>query len=251
MTFNVLEYARQGSIPIVFSSSREVYGDVHRFEGYDERAADFAYTESTYSASKIAGEAFIYSYARCYGLRISSSASPTSTAATTTTSRRMVRVIPLFIHSLLARRADHDLRRPRQDSRLHLRGRLRRRDHARRRGARRGHGRQRDDQPRLRRGQHARALAERIAHELGVEPQMTLAPSLLGEVTHYVADLRRRARCSATTRRCRSTRASRARSTWFRDHRARHPEEDVAGARRPRAGAGARAGLEDACRPRV
>ena len=68
MTFNVLEYARQGSIPIVFSSSREVYGDVHRFEGYDERAADFAYTESTYSASKIAGEAFVYSYARCYGL---------------------------------------------------------------------------------------------------------------------------------------------------------------------------------------
>ena len=31
--------------------------------------------------------------------------------------------------------------------------------------------------------------AERIAHELGVEPDMTLAPSLLGEVTHYVADL--------------------------------------------------------------
>ena len=30
--------------------------------------ADFAFTESTYSASKIAGEAFIYSYARCYGL---------------------------------------------------------------------------------------------------------------------------------------------------------------------------------------
>ena len=68
MTFNVLEYARQANIPIVFSSSREVYGDVHRFEGYNEQAADFAYTESTYSASKIAGEAFIYSYARCYGL---------------------------------------------------------------------------------------------------------------------------------------------------------------------------------------
>ena len=45
MTFNVLEYARQANIPIVFSSSREVYGDVHRFEGYNEQAADFAYTE--------------------------------------------------------------------------------------------------------------------------------------------------------------------------------------------------------------
>ena len=33
---------------------REVYGDVHRFEDYGEETADFAYTESTYSASKIA-----------------------------------------------------------------------------------------------------------------------------------------------------------------------------------------------------
>src|SRR3954451_3088931 len=36
MTFNVLEYARQRNVPIVFASSREVYGDVHRFEEYDE-----------------------------------------------------------------------------------------------------------------------------------------------------------------------------------------------------------------------
>src|SRR5580765_5024485 len=68
MTFNVLEYARQRRLPIVLASSREVYGDVHRFEGYDEATADFAFTESTYSASKIAGEAFIYSSARCYAL---------------------------------------------------------------------------------------------------------------------------------------------------------------------------------------
>jgi len=32
MTFNVLEYARGVGVPIIFSSSREVYGDVHRFE---------------------------------------------------------------------------------------------------------------------------------------------------------------------------------------------------------------------------
>ena len=53
----------------MFSSTREVYGDVHRFEEYGEEAADFAYTESPYSASKITSEAYIYSYARCYGLR--------------------------------------------------------------------------------------------------------------------------------------------------------------------------------------
>src|SRR6476619_6029376 len=52
MTFNVLEFCRQQNLPIVFSSSREVYGDVHRFAS-EEASADFAYTESTYSASKI------------------------------------------------------------------------------------------------------------------------------------------------------------------------------------------------------
>ena len=31
MTFNVLEFCRQQNLPLVFSSSREVYGDVHRF----------------------------------------------------------------------------------------------------------------------------------------------------------------------------------------------------------------------------
>ena len=70
MTFNVLEYARGLGLPLVFSSTREVYGDVHRFEEYAEEAADFAYTESPYSASKITSEAFIYSYARCYGLSL-------------------------------------------------------------------------------------------------------------------------------------------------------------------------------------
>src|SRR6476646_1331688 len=55
MTFNVLEYCRQTGTPIIFSSSREVYGDIHRFST-EETSADFAYTESTYSASKITGE---------------------------------------------------------------------------------------------------------------------------------------------------------------------------------------------------
>ena len=101
MTFNVLEYARQGNIPIVFSSSREVYGDVHRFEGYNEQAADFAYTESTYSASKIAGEAFIYSYARCYGLPYLVFRFSNVYGRYDNDLHRMVRVIPLFIHSML------------------------------------------------------------------------------------------------------------------------------------------------------
>ena len=101
MTFNVLEYARLRHIPIVFSSSREVYGDVHRFEEYGEQVADFAYAESTYSASKISGEAFIYSYARCYGLPYLVFRFSNVYGRFDNDLQRMVRVIPLFIHSML------------------------------------------------------------------------------------------------------------------------------------------------------
>jgi len=67
MLFTALDYCRRNSLPIVFSSSREVYGDIHRHVT-DEAAADFVVAESPYSASKIAGEALIYSYAQCYDL---------------------------------------------------------------------------------------------------------------------------------------------------------------------------------------
>ena len=100
MTFNVLEYARQLDLPLVFSSTREVYGDVHRFDEYGEAAADFAYTESPYSASKIASEAFIYSYAKCYGLRYLVFRFSNVYGRFDNDLERMERVIPLFIHQL-------------------------------------------------------------------------------------------------------------------------------------------------------
>ena len=125
MTFNVLEYCRQQRVPIVFTSSREVYGDIHRFST-EETSADFAYTESTYSASKIAGEALIYSYARCYGLRYLVFRFSNVYGRYDNDLTRMVRVIPLFIHKHRPRGADHHLRRHRQGARLHLCGRLRR-----------------------------------------------------------------------------------------------------------------------------
>jgi UDP-glucose 4-epimerase len=96
MTFNVLEYCRQTHTPLVFSSSREVYGDIHRFSTGEE-SADFAYTESTYSASKIAGEALIYSYARCYGLRYLVFRFSNVYGRYDNDIERMERVIPLFI----------------------------------------------------------------------------------------------------------------------------------------------------------
>ena len=57
LTFNILEYCSSQQIPIMFSSSREVYGDIHRYIRGVRSSADFSYTESPYSASKVAGEA--------------------------------------------------------------------------------------------------------------------------------------------------------------------------------------------------
>src|SRR5882724_12534282 len=101
MTFNVLEYARGLGLPLVFSSTREVYGDVHRFEEYAEESADFAYTESPYSASKITSEAFIYSYARCYGLNYLVFRFSNVYGRFDNDLQRMSRVIPLFIHQMI------------------------------------------------------------------------------------------------------------------------------------------------------
>ncbi|MGE5611324.1 MAG: NAD-dependent epimerase/dehydratase family protein [Bacillota bacterium] len=67
MAFAALEIARALKVPIIFGSSREVYGDIHHHVT-EESMADFVVAESPYSASKIAGEAFFYSYARCYKL---------------------------------------------------------------------------------------------------------------------------------------------------------------------------------------
>jgi UDP-glucose 4-epimerase len=99
LTFNVLEYCRANNLPLIFSSSREVYGDIHRYIT-EEAHADFSYTESPYSASKISGEALIYSYARCYGLRYLVFRFSNVYGRFDSDIERMERVIPLFIHRL-------------------------------------------------------------------------------------------------------------------------------------------------------
>jgi UDP-glucose 4-epimerase len=69
--------------------------------------------------------------------------------------------------------------------------------------------------------------AELIAGELGVEPKIALAPSLLGEVTHYVADLTK-ARELLGYEPSVPLEDGIARSVaWFKEHRAAHPEEDA------------------------
>ena len=96
MAFVVLDHCRQTRTPIVFASSREVYGDIHRHVT-DEAAADFVVAESPYSASKIAGEALVYSYAQCYDLPYLVFRFSNVYGRYDNDLSRLERVIPLFI----------------------------------------------------------------------------------------------------------------------------------------------------------
>lgn len=67
--YNVLEFIRKRKIQkILFASSREVYGNTD----YIIHSEDEAYVkncESSYTATKIAGEAMIHAYEQCYGIQ--------------------------------------------------------------------------------------------------------------------------------------------------------------------------------------
>jgi UDP-glucuronate 4-epimerase len=226
ITFNVLELCRRLRLPIVFASSREVYGDVHRFEGYDEATADFAFTESTYSASKIAGEAFVYSYARCYGLPYLVFRFSNVYGRFDNDLHRMVRVLPLFVHSMLRDEpitvfggSEKTLDFTYVDDCVD--------------GIARGvealaEGRVVNQTINLAYGQGNTLVraAELIAAELGVEPRMTVAPSLLGEVTHYVADITKARTLLGWAPQVPLDEGIPRAIAWFREHRAAHPEED-------------------------
>jgi len=67
-TFNTLEWARtHGVKQFVFASSRETYGNSGA-DKYREDMVRVENCESPYTASKIAGEALVESYRRCYGM---------------------------------------------------------------------------------------------------------------------------------------------------------------------------------------
>jgi len=100
ITLNVLEYCRQHNLPIIFSSSREVYGDIKRFRTEEEKVNVY-YTESPYSASKIAGEAFIYAYAKCYNMKYIIFRFSNVYGRYDWDIDRMERVIPLFIQKIM------------------------------------------------------------------------------------------------------------------------------------------------------
>jgi UDP-glucuronate 4-epimerase len=224
MTFNVLEFCRQQKLPIVFSSSREVYGDVHRFST-QEGQADFAFTESTYSASKIAGEALIYSYARCYGLPYIVFRFSNVYGRYDNDLARMVRVIPLFIHTMLRDEpvtvfgAEKTLDFTYVDDCVD--------------GIVRGierllAGTVVNETINLAYGQGNTLVraAELIADAVGVEPKITLAPPLLGEVTHYVADTSKARQLLGYGPSVPLDEGITRAVEWFREHRELHPERD-------------------------
>lgn len=67
-TFNTLEWARLNGVRrFVFASSRETYGNSGAPK-YSEDMVRVEHCESPYTASKIAGEALVESYRRCYGI---------------------------------------------------------------------------------------------------------------------------------------------------------------------------------------
>ena len=99
MAFWALELARALKKPVVFGSSREVYGDVLRHVT-DESMADFVVAESPYSASKIAGEAMFNAYARCYGLKTLVFRFSNVYGRFDNDLERLERVIPLFVRKI-------------------------------------------------------------------------------------------------------------------------------------------------------
>ena len=226
MTFNVLEYCRGLGLPLVFSSTREVYGDVHRFEEYAEEAADFAFTESPYSASKITSEAFIYSYARCYGLDYLVFRFSNVYGRYDNDLWRMERVLPLFTHQLSRGEPitifggdEKVLDFTFVDDCV---------DGIARGVYALGEDRIANQTINLAFGQGNTLVraAELIAAELGVDPQVTIAPSLLGEVTHYVADIRKAHELLGWQPQTPLSEGIPKSVAWFKEWRAAHPEED-------------------------
>lgn len=71
-TFNIFEYARQHDVEnVIFSSSREVYGNYSGKLLYTEEDTYIDKCESPYTASKVAGEAMLKAYSECYGIDMS------------------------------------------------------------------------------------------------------------------------------------------------------------------------------------
>lgn len=187
MTFNVLEFCRQNDVPLIFSSSREVYGDIHRYIT-EESYADFAFTESPYSASKISGEALIYSYAQCYGLNYLVYRFSNVYGRYDNDLERMSRVIPKFIRQISERQPITVYGKDKVLDFTYIDDCVG--------GVARGLELLTGDSDMNQtinlafgQGNSLVTLAEYIGQTLGIEPELQIKPPRVGEVTHYVANI--------------------------------------------------------------
>ena len=224
LTFNVLEYCRANGVPLVFSSSREVYGDIHRYIT-EEAHADFSFTESPYSASKIGGEALIYAYARCYDLRYLVFRFSNVYGRYDSDVARMERVIPLFIQRMargepvtvygaekvldftyvddcvdgIVRGVERLLAGSVVNQTINL-----------------AYGS----------GNSLVRMAELVAAALGVRPEIRVEPAKrTGEVTHYVADLSKATELLEYRPRVSLEQGVAAAVEWWRGWQATHSQE--------------------------
>ena len=189
MTHNALEYCRHNKLPIIFGSSRETYGNItHDQEATSEDMANFFAAASPYSASKLAGEAMIYSYARCYDVPYLVFRFSNVYGRYDNDIDRMERVIPLFVHKI------------RHGEPITVFGRDKLLDFTYIddcvNGVARGvlalaKGDVQNETMNLAFGQGNSLLTmtDYISNALGIKPQMTIEPSHRGEVNHYVADI--------------------------------------------------------------
>ena len=184
-TWNVLELARRRGTPLVFGSSREAYGDVGEGLTSEERRV---VAKSPYSASKIAGEAFVRSYAHCYGLATLTYRFSNVYGRYDNDLERMERVMPLFIRDIAAGRevtvfgrekvldftwVDDCVEAIRRGVELLYRGELA------------------DETINVAagRGSSLVDLARYVGQALGVAPRVRVLPSRPGEISRYVADI--------------------------------------------------------------
>ncbi len=80
--------------------------------------------------------------------------------------------------------------------------------------------------------------AELIAAELGVRPEITRAPSLVGEVTRYVADISKARELLGWAPMTPLAEGIPRAVEWFRDWRADHPDQELELVSRPGPAAG-------------
>jgi UDP-glucuronate 4-epimerase len=185
MTFTVLEVARERGVPLIFGSSREAYGDVSEaFTSEDRRVI----AKSPYSASKISGEAFVTSYALCYGLPVLTYRFSNVYGRYDNDLERLERVTPLFMRkiargetiTIFGKEKVLDFTYVDDCVDAVMRGidRLYSGEvHGETINVATGHGTSLLD------------LATYIGETLGVEPKVRVEPTRPGEISRYVADI--------------------------------------------------------------